>query len=515
MFKPSYAHDLVLAALISIQLGNAYAADTACPRAPAIGRANQIEVLDTRATRLLRPEFFGFNLEWVEFQLSLWDTQNRIVTPELREWLKPFAGAVYRYPGGTVANHFNWAAAIGPIPGRKEQSAVSWRGPLKAEFGPDEFLSFISEVGGKAWYVLNLYGEMGKEMSTETIENGIRRLAARIPKYDKLGAQRIFRWEMGNELDRDRYRWMPEKYIRVARGAHSALLAERPGASAVFLSQDWDALWKDHGIKSKDYNAALISAFGKGSEFAAHVYYDGRPWGPPLQKQIENLCRNIQALSPGEEVPRVWVTEHGRTPKGTPADRDWKANWSQTADMGAALSVADFYITIAAMPAVRGAFIHSLHATNGPWPLFHKTKSGQLVPSAVYWSARLLRESLLEKVLKTGIVATRTTADSEYDIRGQVMADAGDSQYSIWLVNRSAMSRAVGLSIKPLTSKSMTAAISLLHAAPQDSNYGGNVRVRPQHSQQSMSFDAQGNAKIEVPANSVVTVKLKHSGVAP
>ena len=68
----------------------------------ALGAKNEVVAQPSNAImRTLNPRFFGFNLEWVDFQQDMWDATNLQVKPAVVDWLKPFAGAVYRYPGGT------------------------------------------------------------------------------------------------------------------------------------------------------------------------------------------------------------------------------------------------------------------------------------------------------------------------------------------------------------------------------------------------------------------------------
>ena len=53
-----------------------------------------------KAVKQIGPEYFGFNLENTEFQLSLWDPAKQQVRPEVVSFLKDhFPGAAYRYSG--------------------------------------------------------------------------------------------------------------------------------------------------------------------------------------------------------------------------------------------------------------------------------------------------------------------------------------------------------------------------------------------------------------------------------
>src|SRR5690606_19566158 len=89
----------------------------ACDDLVAVGKAPaglRIQVGEGERKRI-GGDFFGFNLESVEFQLSLWDPKERRVHPEALEVLRSFEGAVYRFPGGTTANYYRWADGTGDV----------------------------------------------------------------------------------------------------------------------------------------------------------------------------------------------------------------------------------------------------------------------------------------------------------------------------------------------------------------------------------------------------------------
>ena len=116
--------------------------------------------------RTLSPSFFGFNVEWVDFQQDMWDSKTLQVKPAVINWLKPFAGASYRYPGGTGSNHLNWRDTVGAQATRPVTQRVDWLGPIAPQFGFDEYLSFIESVNGSAWYVLNINGDYKDQLPT-------------------------------------------------------------------------------------------------------------------------------------------------------------------------------------------------------------------------------------------------------------------------------------------------------------------------------------------------------------
>lgn len=508
---------LAIAALV-IFGGDVMAENAQCLalQKPLTSTQYSIRVDTSNAVRKLTPEFFGFNLEWVEFQLSLWDSSTRKVNSDAVSWLKAFPGAVYRYPGGTVANYFDWREAIGNARSRKPQRAVTWRDPLAVDFGPREYLDFVSAVGGRPWYVLNLYGKLDGEVPPVSLAKEAGDIAAFFRQENAAGKPAIYRWELGNELDRDKYLWHPEKYADIARLVMASVLASDKNARFVAMSQDWNASKDKHGIDAATYNTLLGKKLkGPVTEFASHHYYDGRPWGPPVSNQIRQHCRNREAIEQaGIPSPIIWVTEHARTPKGTPADKDWKKNWPQSADLSAAISVADMISTLAGDAAVNGQFLHALHATDGPWPLFHRNKDGGVVPSAVYWGLRVLRESMQEEVLATTVnSANRSGFEGGYDLRAVAMANSNRSNVSIWLINRAGTSIPASLQLPSMANVMATAAVTILaNPDPLTSNYGGITKIRPRIESRELAFDRDGRAILDVPASAVMSVSIPASG---
>lgn len=472
----------------------------------------------SRVIRKLAPEFFGFNIEWVEFQASLWEPATRSVNRDVVEWLRAFPGAVYRYPGGTVANNFDWQRAVGTPTQREPQRAVEWRGPLVADFGIREYLDFVAKVDGNAWYVANLFGRYGEERSSSEMAREAKLLARRLHEEQKQGRPAVIRWELGNELDRDRYLWRPEKLGAVAQAVSQAIRSEMPDAKFISASQDWDALKKTQGIDAVTYNRSLASLLsGKVAGFSGHHYYDGRPWGPSVAHQIRQHCKNSAALNhEKEQGAEIWVTEHGRTPMGTPADTNWKSNWQQTGNLAAAISVADMAIALAADPLIKGQFIHALHATNGPWPLFHRdADSSRFAPSAVYWGMRILRQHMLENVIASEAgSANRSGYEGGYDVRGLMMANADRSTYALWLVNRHVQPVEIKVGIDVFSGRTVQATMDFLSAPDSAiSNYGGISRLRPRQKTSAVTFDSRGDASIELPPNSVIGITLNRGGI--
>jgi hypothetical protein len=136
---------------------------------------------------------------------------------------------------------------------------VSWTGPFPARFGLDEYLNFVRDVNGQAWYVVNIFGDSNGETSSQALASQAGQLSAYLAKKRQEGLPGILRWELGNELDRGEYRWPPEKLAAAAKLATSEIQHSDPQATFVSLMQEYPAQG-DIGITASQYNRKLAGA---------------------------------------------------------------------------------------------------------------------------------------------------------------------------------------------------------------------------------------------------------------
>jgi len=476
-----------------------------------------ISVATTKSLRILEPSFFGFSFVWVEFQESLWNVAAQQVDSEAIKWLRAFPGAVYRYPGGTESNYFDWRAAAGPLEHRAARKAVKWKGPLVANFGGDEYLAFVEAVGGQAWYVVNLYGEYSGATNPRELAASAQQLAERMRL--KGGRGPVFlRWELGNELDRGPYLWSAEKYLGVARQVAEGIRRGDPQASFVAIMEDYDAQPKLRMTNAAEYNRRIAAGLADiVSEYAQHSYYDGVNVEVPLSvaNRVAQICRSIAAAEtgrPAAAAPGIWVTEFARQPVKSAMDADWKPTWSKSANLEAALGMADFVIAATQIPPVKGVFAHALHGLDAPWPLFHKTKAGSpLSPSAIYWALRVLRQNMESEVLPTVTHSANEGAYfGGYDFRATVMVNPARSKWAVWAVNRSSRAQNAELRLTALAGKKVRASLQVLaDDNPNANNYLDGSRLLPRDlPPQEIIFGSDGRATLQFAPNSVTGMRL-------
>lgn len=420
-----------------------------CPDQIRVGRSTvNLVIADAlKVRRVLEPAFFGFNLEWLEFQLGLWDASAQRVHPDVIKLFQSFPGAVYRYPGGTNANHIRWQDGTGLIGRRPAKPYVSWHAPLKAEFGVDEYLQFVKDVGGQAWYVANLYGTTGPR-SVSDLAADARHLAAHTARQARAGMPPILRWELGNELDRGQHQWSPDRLTQIAAQVAAAVREGEPKARFVHLQQEYPAQ-ASKGYTANRYNRELRAGLSAlQPDLALHFYYDGVPDAPPVDFFLKSLCQVVDGAKSEGGPGHVWITEHARVPAGFWTGEQ-KAKWPDTSNLNAAISLADALVAVSQVPEVQGAFTHSLVASGSPWPLVHKRADGTLDPSATLLAMSVLRQTMKQQVLEvTQHSQGGGWQGASYAVRSAVLASGDRAAYTLWSINRSDVTQRLQFQIK-------------------------------------------------------------------
>lgn len=498
--------------LIGISAWHASQAAPTCKLQTQITRAdaNAIVADASRTTRTLDGSFFGFNLEWLEFQSGIWDTAAQRPHPDAVRILKAFPGAVYRFPGGNNANNIQWQDSIGPLGSRPLRKHVSWQPPLKAEFGPDEYLKFVQEVGGQAWYVVNLAGAPDAPVPLNELTADARQLAAHMTTQANAGLPRVLRWELGNELDRGRYLWSPAQLTNAAQQVAVAIKQSDGGATFVHLQQEYPAQ-ASKGYTAQRYNRELRAGLtALKPEFAMHFYYDGVPDTPPVSYFLSQLCQVVESAKAEGSPTNVWITEHARVPNGfwsgTP-----KTLWPETANLTAAISIADMLIAAAQIPEVSGAFTHSLVASSSPWPLFHKRPNGSLDASATLMGMMVLRQSMKPLVLATTQIGLGGGwQGASYALRTAVLASADHLSFTLWSINRSNQRQKLQFQLKNApTGLALTNALRISDPRSAVSNHAAQGQVQLDSTLPMAVPMTTGGWTIDLPPNSVNAMEFR------
>lgn len=475
------------------------------------GSTAEVRVAPARI-RLLPGSFFGLNFEAQIFEMDSIERDSGQIKPEVMRHLKALPDVVYRYPGGLMANHYSWEWATGPLLGRVRQKLASWAEPAPSLFGIDEYLDFLHQVRGQFWYTLNLNGwsqtSMEGELPSAVVADSNRRLAAHVLAE---GPNNTRFYHLGNELDRSDYEWPTEKYIQRAKDTIDAVRAVDPQARFVAFLRDFDLKYSKISGDSayRAFNTAVLNALPMVSDFSLQYYYDDAGNGN-LRSTIPWRLRMFQAAIRGArdarrgQTPNVWISEHGRSPnsaiKGRNANRF-------TSGLPGAISAADFWIAVAQMPAIQGAFLYSV----GHWNIFsNELPAGYPMP--MYWTLRILHQSRLPGVMATSTMSpNRSGYLGGYDVRAVALSDDARTRYNLWVINRAAQSQRVKVTLPSLHGRS----VRVIHdyvagregvLADQDT---APPRVMIDQPGRLFAVSTDGVIDLNLPANSISSFRIE------
>lgn len=491
---------------------------------PALVAAASIDTA-RRIRQQLPDTLFGFNVQHFNFENDLWINEQSRTDPRVIEALKYFPGALYRYPGGLVANRFWWQEAVGPRTARQPQKIVLSDTPRSVMFGPEEYLEFVRSVNGQPFYVLNLVGwdeqQVFRELPAKLIQSSNTELATLLRKRMEATGQRRY-YELGNELDRSEYEWSHEKYIERAKGTIEAVREVDEDARFVAFLREFD--WRYRGDERKGevsryqtFITDVLAALPSVRAFSMHFYYD-QPGDPrqatQLPWRLKQFRRAIEVAQStrGGQVPEVWITEHARGVNqqvGKPMQQA-----ALTSNLSATLSTADFLIALSQMPEVRGAAWHALNGS--AWQLFDASiRYNDLRPRPVYWGLRVLRALELPVVLATVTTSPHVSGYAGgYDVRTVGFASEDESQLGLWAVNRAA--KAIDLELNAATWKNRS--IELRHfyvsGEPGVDPDVADVKIEMELSPAvtSAAFSETGALKLRLPPSSVSSFLISMPG---
>jgi len=200
---------------------------------PAGQPTPRIEVHADQTLAAISPLLYGLNHRYLNSGYGVWDAQAQQVHPEVitRSLEIGFPGA--RFPGGTVGSTYHWTDGLG-LPEERPTGISGFNGaPVTNEYGFDEHMLFMEQIGATANVVVNFGAGTAQEAAawvayanaavTDTTPIGVDRLGADWGTAGEWAARReanqvrlgmpphpynIRYWEVGNELYGDwEYTW--------------------------------------------------------------------------------------------------------------------------------------------------------------------------------------------------------------------------------------------------------------------------------------------------------------------
>lgn len=173
----------------------------------------------------------GGNHRWTEDGKGMWDPSTGSLVGGVDEVARDIGLNLVRYPGGTVANMFDFTRAIGAPEDRRCQTSGGFADDLFASvdsaYGPDENEQYVDAIGGQTMIMVPTIGQtasdaanfveyMNAEVGADPNDDGVDFAATRAANGhpEPYG---ITLWEYGNEpyLPNQRYWRSPHADIKL------------------------------------------------------------------------------------------------------------------------------------------------------------------------------------------------------------------------------------------------------------------------------------------------------------
>lgn len=240
--------------------------------------------------RQISDAMFGINHRYHNDGYSSWNASEQAIEPEFDSLVKEASFGSVRYPGGTVANLYDWKAAIGPVAERKKTIHGNTREPITPNFGVDEAMKWIyDELDSEAVWVYGM-GQGSAQDAADLFEylnapadstnpNGgvdwaeVRAANGHPEPYG------VTRFEIGNEMGLwGQNYWMP--------GCGSSNYANMAGAYVNGGEMNFN---KEKTVKEEDWRDGAANSDGTAGqvryarykfvkEGSAHVYVNDAEW---------------------------------------------------------------------------------------------------------------------------------------------------------------------------------------------------------------------------------------------
>ena len=191
------------------------------------------------------------------------------------ELTKEMGVSVVRYPGGNFVSGYLWEDGVGPQEDRPVRLDLAWRSIETNQFGLNEFMSWIGQIGAEPMMAANL-GTRGVLEAAHLVEycnyDGHSALSDKRREHGVEAPHAIQMWCLGNEMDGP---WQighktADEYGRLAQEAAKAIRLVDPKVTLVACGSSFEEMptfgtWERTVLRHTFDDVDLISL---------HAYYE-------------------------------------------------------------------------------------------------------------------------------------------------------------------------------------------------------------------------------------------------
>lgn len=204
-------------------------APSAAHAAPDPDRPPTLSIDARSAGRPIASGFVGANQRYAHNGYQTWNSRTNAPSARVVQNLRASGVETMRFPGGSVANMYDWKRAIGPASDRQCQVDARWgRNGSTGEYGIDEHMKLARMVnsdtlitvpfaagtpGDSADLVEYMNARVGADPNGDGVDWARERMRNQRRLGEPVGPYNVRRWSVGNEpyLTNQRY-WMSDSY---------------------------------------------------------------------------------------------------------------------------------------------------------------------------------------------------------------------------------------------------------------------------------------------------------------
>lgn len=284
--------------------------------------------VDGKPTQTIPAAVVGANQRWPEDGVGVWDSADNRPDPSIVKLSRQTGLDMLRYPGGTVANMFDFKKAIGPQSKRGCQTsggfAVGQFGSTDSVFGPDENQRLANAIHGETMIMVPTVNETAADAAdfveymnspadgAKTNPNGgvdwgdLRARNGHVQPYG------IHYWEFGNEPFNlgQHYWWSSDQKTRLQQfieGGWEHQTSQDPvyqDNDGLFLGCDLADRRNGNGQPDQQYRVRFRPIALPGDENGASGVGDG-PITEPVLRVAGAVWRRVDSLA--DEGPDAQV----------------------------------------------------------------------------------------------------------------------------------------------------------------------------------------------------------------
>ena len=264
------------------------AASTSKPKKP--NQAASIVVHAGKTLRRIPRGVYGVNVSWAIQGSGIMQMPKGNFNPQVMKLTKQLKTPLIRYPGGTMADYYNWRHGLGPLSKRRKTVPIGHDGQeYQHVFGTEEAIDFANKAGGRLLITVNVGTGTAKQAA-----DWVRHVNG---SGDP--SRRVDYWEVGNEVyikGSGSVAIPPRKYVKKFLQFEKAMREADPTIKIGALGSENYFKDTEYEYSYKDWTKIILKELGSKMDFLAiHNAYAPSLLGGGQEKDVESVYKAMLA----------------------------------------------------------------------------------------------------------------------------------------------------------------------------------------------------------------------------